>query len=158
VPDYPFGLKTGVKLDYLGWTCPEKYISIPVDYTDQGRVIIEDPVKYFKEKGTIKEDLNGIQITDKTIMAIHCPPIGINLDVCYHNRRVGSKAVYDWIKRKKPLLVLSGHIHENFEVTEKWFAYIGKTLVIQPGQSENKTNFVVIKIIDDMVEATIAVK
>jgi uncharacterized protein len=158
VPDYMFGLKTGVKLDYPGWICPEKYISTPVDFTNYGHIIIKDPVKYFKEKGTIEEDLNGIQIINKTIMAIHSPPVGINLDVCYGNRRVGSKAVYNWIKQKQPLLVLSGHIHENFEVTNNWFGYIDKTMVIQPGQFKNKTNFVVIKIIGDLVEAVIVVK
>lgn len=159
VQDYPFGLKTACKLDYTGWKCPDPYIGTPVDLDINGGLKrIEDIEKYFNEKGTIEEDLKDIHASNKTIIAIHQPPYNLSLDVCYGNRRVGSKAVYDWIKREKPLLVLSGHIHESYEVTENWFAHIDKTLVIQPGQSEDKTNFVVIKIVKNKIDAIIAVK
>lgn len=152
VPDYPFGLKTGVKIDYPGWKCPEAYINTPVDFTDQGIVQIKDIEGYLLKKGNIEDDLKDIQVNNKTIMAIHCPPWSVDLDVCYHGRRVGSKSVYDFIKAKKPLLTLCGHIHESPKVTGVWKTYIGDTLVIQPGQLEDKTTLVVIEI-DNKIKA-----
>jgi len=77
-------------------------------------------------------------------MAIHQPPYGLDLDVCVGEKRVGSKAVYDWIRAKKMPLVLCGHIHENYEVTGIWKRELNKTLVIQPGQSCMKTTIVII--------------
>jgi Icc-related predicted phosphoesterase len=154
VPDYPFGLKTACKNDYPGWTCPERYISPPVDFTDQGRVLIPDPVQYFKDKGTIKEDLEKISVNNRTIMAIHCPPNGLGLDVCSDGRGVGSKAVYDFILAKQPLLTLHGYIHESPDVTGIWKTQIGKTLVIQPGQKSGfSTTMVDIEIIDSTINA-----
>jgi Icc-related predicted phosphoesterase len=165
VPDLPFGLKTGCKLDYPGWELYEKYLGPPVDFTDQGRVIIEDPVKYFKEKGTIKEDLEKISVNDRTIIAIHCPPAGsMGLDVCLNGREVGSKAIFDFIAIKKPLLTLHGHIHESPDVTGIWKTQIGKTVAIQPGQGKferrngqwfsiESVTFVDIEIVDGIVRA-----
>jgi Icc-related predicted phosphoesterase len=150
VPDYPFGLKSACKWDYPGWKCPEAYISAPVEFTDQGIVKIEDIEGYFLKKGTIEDDLKNIQVTNKTIMAIHCPPRSVGLDICYDGRAVGSKAVYDFIEAKQPLLTLCGHLHESPEVTGIWKSYIGKTLVIQPGQPQDKTAFVVIEIEDEI--------
>ena len=114
VQDYPFGLKTACKLDHSGWECPEEYLGRPVDCSDQGFVTIENPEEYFLKKGTIEDDLKAIHLDSKTIMAIHQPPWGLGLDVCLGNRRVGSKAVYDWIEREQANLplVLCGHIHE----------------------------------------------
>lgn len=141
VQDYPWGLKSACKLDSWGWKCPDAYISKPVDVGDQGFVEIQDINFYFRDKGTIEEDLQKIHATDRTIMAIHQPPWGLDLDVCLNNRRVGSKAVYDWIEREKPAVVLCGHIHESFDITHVWKAKIGQTVVIQSGQfSPNISN------------------
>jgi Icc-related predicted phosphoesterase len=154
VPDYMFGLKGGVKNDYPGWTCPERYISPPVDFTDKGRVVIANVQDYFLKKGTIKEDLEKIQVDNRTIMAIHCPPNGVGLDVCADGRAVGSKAVYDFILAKQPLTVLCGHIHESPDVTGIWKTNIGKTVVIQPGQKSGlSTTLVDIEINDFTVNA-----
>ncbi len=153
VQDYPFGLKTACKLDYPGWKLEEPYISDPVEYTDRGWEKIEDIQKYFIDKGTIQEDLNKIFVSDKTIMAIHQPPILLNLDVCIGGRRVGSKSVYDWIVENQPMLVLCGHIHENYKVTGIWKSNVGKTVVIQPGQKINETSLVYIHIEGSSIES-----
>lgn len=166
VPDYKFGLKTACKHDFDGWKLKEFYIHDPVDVGPEGFVTIEDPVQYFSEKGTIEKDLANLKGGQDTIAAIHCPPWKMDLDVCgrrffsntgeplfISGNRVGSKAVFDWIKREQPRLVLCGHIHENFRVTQKWKDYLGKTLVIQPGQSlRNSTVFVEITIESDRTE------
>ncbi len=144
VPDYPFGLKTACKIDFPGWERPP-CLSIPLDCGFHGLEEIENVEKYFEDKGTIENDLKNIRVTNKTIMAIHCPPWSLGLDVCLDGRRVGSKSVYDWISRKQPKMVLCGHIHESFYVSKIWKARIGETVVIQPGQFGNKT---VITLID----------
>jgi uncharacterized protein len=146
VPDYPFGLKTACKLDSKGWKCPDAYISPPVDVGDKGFYTILDIDDYFAKKGTIADDLSVLHADDKTVVSIHCPPCGLDLDVCYGGRRVGSKAIYDWIAREQPKLVLCGHIHESPVVTGVTEAIIGKTLVVQPGQPHSNTRFVDIEV------------
>jgi len=159
VPDYPFGLKTACKLDYDGWKCPDPYLGRPLDCGPKGLEEIPDIEKYFIKKGTIENDLKNIHvITDKTIMATHAPPWSLDLDVCRGGRRVGSKSVYDWIKNEKPLVVLSGHIHESYDVSKVWKAKIGKTTVIQPGQLPDKTHIVVISVQNNEVVSELFLK
>jgi len=133
VPIYPFSLRSACKIDHEGWVYNDK----PCDTLDvgpSGFVKIDDPDAYFKKKGTIEDDLESIKSHPKLIMAIHCPPWSLSLDVCADGRRVGSKAVYDWADREQPLILLCGHIHENYKKTGIWKAEIGRTTVIQPGQ------------------------
>jgi Icc-related predicted phosphoesterase len=153
VLDYPFGLKTACKLESEGWTCPDPYLGSPCDFDEQGYFKIPDVKEYFRKKGTIEDDLKLLKATNKTIMAMHMPPAGVELDVCYGGRRVGSKAIYDWINREMPLISLHGHIHENFDVTGNWKAYIGNTLVVQPGQGDNYTHAVYFEIEGQKVDA-----
>jgi Icc-related predicted phosphoesterase len=157
VPDYKFGLKTACKWDSPGWRCPEPYLGAPVDFNDQGRVIIEDIEGYFKNKGSIEDDLRYIPTNDKTIMAIHSPPAGVELDVCLGGRQVGSKAVFEWIRLRQPKLVLCGHIHENYKVTRVWKTKIGNTTVIQPGQEDFRTTMVYVEVHDDKIVADLAI-
>ena len=154
VQDYPFGLKTACKLDHDGWTCPDFYTGTPVDIGPTGLKKIEGSIEeYFQKKGTIEDDLKKIPVTNKTIIAIHQPPWSINLDVCQDGRRVGSKAVYDWIlKNPCTRLILCGHIHENFKMTGEWKAQINKTLVVQPGQNIDKTIIVLCDISDEDIK------
>jgi Icc-related predicted phosphoesterase len=70
----------------------------------------------------------------KAIYVIHNPPVGIDLGIIYGGLDKGSQAVYDFIKEKQPLFCLSGHIHENFEITGRYYNHIGKTLCVNPGQ------------------------
>jgi len=148
VLDYPFLLKTACKLDFTGWL-PPKTRGVPVDFTDSGRQVIEDLDRYLLEKGTIEEDLKKIHVTDKTIIAIHMPPWGLGLDICHDGRRVGSKSIFDFIKNKQPLIVLSGHIHESFKMSSIWKVNLGKTVIIQPGQADHHTTTLVLIEIDE---------
>jgi len=132
VPDYPFGLKSACKVDYEGWE-PESYISVPVEVIEDGFAPIVDIKSYFKAKGTIKEDLTLIKGHNKLIMAVHCPPSGLGLDICYGGRQVGSDSIRQWIVEQQPLLVLSGHIHESPLVSRIWEGNLGQTRVVQPG-------------------------
>lgn len=145
VPDYPFGLKTACKLDYDGFI-REPQLGPPMDVNEKGIVPIIDIQSYFRAKGTIEQDLKYLKGGNRSIVAIHSPPEGYDLDVCMDGRRVGSKSVTEWILREKPLLVLCGHIHESYFKTNIWKAQIGSTLVIQPGQLNDRTSAVLIKI------------
>jgi Icc-related predicted phosphoesterase len=188
VPDHHFLLKNGTKLDRYGLkpvkiaprTVPmpvfgsDEIVLVPftptaVDAQCDGFHEIENLEDYFKYKGSIKDDLDSIRVGSKTIMATHTPPAGLNLDVCGHfkkrgkpkpSQRVGSESLLKWILKKQPLLVLCGHIHENFIVTGSWKAMVGNTTVIQPGQhliwknnQKKKTTFVDIEITGNKVKA-----
>jgi Icc-related predicted phosphoesterase len=146
VPDYPFGLKTACKLDYKGWTCPDEYISTPVEVSGHQFLPIPNVQEYFERKGTLEEDLRHVLGGRGIIMAIHSPPCSHGLDMCYGNRAVGSKSVLEWIEDQKPLILLSGHIHESYRVTGQWKVKIGNTLVIQPGQNEDGGKAVVVTV------------
>jgi len=163
VPDYPFMLKSACKIDQEGWERPKQYYycskfsrnilsqicnkkglecricqfrnnSIPLDSKEKGLEEIMNIDRYFREKGTIENDLKKFSGGKNKIIAIHCPPANVDLDACNDMKRVGSQAVYEWVRREQPLLVLSGHIHESYKITNNWKAEIGKSIVIQPGQ------------------------
>lgn len=152
VPDYPYGLKTACKRDSQDWAMQGFYISRPVDVGPSGFFPIEDIDQYFKEKGTIEEDLEKFKADSKTIVAIHCPPAISGLDVCSDGKRVGSKAVLNWIHDKQPLIVLCGHIHESYNISGQWCCNVGNAFVYQPGQLPDKTTMVFIEI-DNSVES-----
>lgn len=155
VPDYPFALKHACKRDHIGWELSETYFRRPAIIDEKGYQEIRDINKYFFEKGTIEEDLRNITINKKTIIAIHTPPGNTDLDLCgtwnglgwTPRRHVGSVAVYKWIVKQQPSLVLCGHIHEAPECNgNQWKERIGNSLIIQPGQKILKTTFVLIEI------------
>jgi len=52
---------------------------------------------------------------------------------------VGSRAVYNFLKKHQPKLPLHGRIHESHEVTGRWYAKPGMTICIQPGQLDEFT-------------------
>jgi Predicted phosphoesterases, related to the Icc protein len=158
VTDYPFRLKTATKLDSDGWSCPDPYLGSPCDFDEQGYFEIPDIKEYFRKKGTIEDDLKSLKATNKTIMSMHMPPAGVELDVCYGGRRVGSKAIYSWIEKNQPLAVLCGHVHESPKVSGFWKANIGNTLVIQPGQDTYKTTMVCCEVSEKDIKATLIEK
>ena len=74
----------------------------------------------------------------KAVYVIHMPPAFVGLDVCWSGEKVGSEAIYKFIKNNQPLLTLHGHIHESFAKTGTWKARIGETISIQPGQLKSE--------------------
>lgn len=74
----------------------------------------------------IKENKIGKDI----ILMTHGPPYGTKLDYLdYFGEHVGCESYTKFIKKYKPLVAISGHLHENFDKTDK----IGKTKLINPG-------------------------
>jgi Icc-related predicted phosphoesterase len=46
------------------------------------------------------------------IFVSHCPPKNTKLDQATNGEHVGSTAVREFVERKQPILVVSGHVHE----------------------------------------------
>ncbi len=66
--------------------------------------------------------------TNNLILLIHQPPFNTKLDVISAGVHVGSKLVRSFIEEYKPLLVVSGHIHESFAIDT-----LGDSTLINPG-------------------------
>ena len=58
----------------------------------------------------------------------HNPPHGVRTDKVAPLVHVGSKLIREFIEEKKPILAISGHIHEAFGIDS-----IGQTLLLNPG-------------------------
>jgi hypothetical protein len=65
----------------------------------------------------------------KIILITHQPPYKNKLDYLDFFDHVGNKSFKDFIVRNKPVLSVSGHLHENFGKMDK----LGKTILINPG-------------------------
>jgi Icc-related predicted phosphoesterase len=136
VCDYPFLLKDRCRMDSREYEFPEQLGKAKLS-TPRGYRTVDDWFEYAKSLPTIEEELEGLPKADdmsKAIYVIHMPPLGLGLDVCFGGRKVGSRSVYDFIKRYQPRLSLHGHIHESPKVSGKWKGKIGETLCMQPGQ------------------------
>ncbi len=83
---------------------------------------------------TEEEIAKGLELAAKNIsqpfvLMVHNPPSNTKLDsVAGGREHVGSKVVREFIEKKKPVLSVSAHIHEN-SGTEK----IGPTTIFYPG-------------------------
>ena len=66
---------------------------------------------------------------DKLIFITHGPPYGTKLDKLGSLGHRGSKTLTKFIEKFKPILCLSGHLHENFNKEDK----LNDTLLINPG-------------------------
>jgi putative phosphoesterase len=63
------------------------------------------------------------------ILILHAPPHKTNLDIL-QTGHVGNKSYRKFIEKVSPIIVLSGHIHENEKKQDK----INTTLLINPGR------------------------
>lgn len=82
------------------------------------------------EEDAIAEKL-GPLMEEGAVMVLHCPPYGI-LDKVRGGKSVGSTAILDLVKRYRPRVVLSGHIHEDRGVLEN-----NGTLFMNPGAAKD---------------------
>lgn len=83
----------------------------------------EDFEKFVKKNKTKLKGQNIILLT-------HAPPYKTKLDYLdWFKEHVGCASYKNFIKKYKPVLAISGHIHETFGKKQK----IGKTLLYNPG-------------------------
>lgn len=73
---------------------------------------------------------NKRKLKGKLVLLTHAPPARTKLDyIDWIGDHVGCTSYTDFINKYNPLLALSGHLHENFCVKEKY----GKTVLLNPG-------------------------
>ncbi len=137
VSDFPFRLKDRARMDMKDFSFPRQFggglLSIPGGWRE-----IPDWPSYARTLPTIEEELAKLPTPadcSRAVYVIHGPPSGLSLDVCRGGERVGSAATLRFLERRQPLLSLHGHIHESPEGSGAWKASVGRTVVIQPGQS-----------------------
>lgn len=84
------------------------------------------------------EQLPAPTIPDQAIYVVHMPPAGLRLgQLRYQDLDIGSVDLYEFLKKRQPLLSLHGHIHESPDTKKgKWINQIHHTTCIQPGQTE----------------------
>jgi Icc-related predicted phosphoesterase len=80
------------------------------------------------------------------ILMVHAPPYGIN-DVIPSGLSVGSRSILKIVKEFRPILVLSGHIHEDYGIK-----HIDGTTFVNPGPAKEGM-YALIEIDDGAVRA-----
>jgi len=65
----------------------------------------------------------------KLILITHAPPYKTKVDELFQKEHAGNKSIKNFIIKYKPVLAITGHLHENAGKQDK----IGKTIVINPG-------------------------
>lgn len=66
-------------------------------------------------------------MTERCVLVTHAPPLG-TLDLTKSGKSLGSKVVAEYVSRYKPVLVLSGHVHESRGIVDN-----GTTVFANPG-------------------------
>ncbi len=141
IVDYPFRLKDRCRMDTKSYTFQEQF-GTALFSTPNGWKEISDWFSYAKTLPTIEEELQKLTRPKNmahSVYVIHMPPDKLRLDEVRPGLKVGSKAIYDFLKKEQPKLSLHGHVHESPEVSKKWWAKLGNTICIQPGQLDSFT-------------------
>ncbi|MCG2767777.1 MAG: metallophosphoesterase [Chloroflexota bacterium] len=136
VVDYPFRLKDRCRMDTKDYVFEEQ-LGTGLLSTSNGWKEIEDWFSYAKTLPTIKDELDRLvrpQNMARSIYVTHMPPYKLGLDECSDGSKVGSKAIYNFLLEYQPKLSLHGHVHESPEASGRWYAKLGDTICIQPGQ------------------------
>ncbi len=138
VADYPFRLKDRCRMDTKNHICQEQFGTALLS-TLNGWKEIEDWFAYAKTLPTIEDELERLVRPARmaqSVYVLHMPPYRLGLDDCGHGLEVGSKSIYAFLQTHQPRLSLHGHIHESPEFSGKWYAQLGSTKCIQPGQMD----------------------
>ena len=134
--DYPFRLKDRCRMDTDGYVFQEQF-GTGLLSTPNGFQELDNWFACARALPTIENELDQLPFPKNmahSVYVIHMPPVRLGLDKCGDGREVGSKAVYNFLRKYQPRLSLHGHIHESPEVSGQWHAKFGNTICIQPGQ------------------------
>ena len=139
VLDHPFGSKNRVLIEKNLKMQPQLSQDIYIN-RDTEVITISEWERYRETNIDKMEDiLSSLPVVDKsrkTIYVLHNPPYGIGLDVCANGLQVGSKAITSFLEESNSYMSLHGHIHESPKISGLWYNKLGKTICIQPGQTE----------------------
>lgn len=139
VLDHPFGSKNRVLIEKNLKMQPQLSQDIYIN-RDTEVITISEWERYRETNIDKMEDiLSSLPVVDKsrkTIYVLHNPPYGIGLDVCANGLQVRSKAITSFLEESNSYMSLHGHIHESPKISGLWYNKLGKTICIQPGQTE----------------------
>ncbi|RKX73098.1 MAG: hypothetical protein DRP87_19490, partial [Spirochaetes bacterium] len=107
-------LKNGISFSGVGGSLPAP-VYTPNTLSDEE---IEDILKNAMEKNP----------NNPLILVTHNPPYRTKVDRVMGVRHVGSKSIRKFIEERKPLLCISGHIHESVGIDR-----LEDTLLVNPG-------------------------
>ena len=141
IVDYPFRLKDRCRMDTEDYIFQQQF-GTGLLSTPNGFHELDDWFAEAKTLPTIEDELNQLvhpKDMAHSVYVIHMPPFKLGLDKCSHGAEVGSKAIYNFLQKYQPKLSLHGHIHESPEVSGRWYAKLGNTICIQPGQLDGFT-------------------
>ena len=117
--DYSINLHNNVKtyegIDFMGW----------------GGALTPFDTKFEPTEEETEEYLEKMHKSVKRkrfVLIAHSPPYNTKLDMTIEKIHVGSKALLKFIKEKKPMLVISAHIHESGNMDT-----VGNTKIFYPG-------------------------
>jgi|BEDMetMinimDraft_2_1075160.scaffolds.fasta_scaffold01067_4 Predicted phosphoesterases, related to the Icc protein len=98
--------------------------SLKTPFNTPFEITEEDVERIIKEvyKRISKESYKGLLIVS------HNPPYNTKLDLTKSGIHVGSKILRKYIEEVKPILVISGHVHEARSVDQ-----INETIIVNPG-------------------------
>jgi len=138
IVDFPFDWKDRCRMDDKNYTPMEPFEKAVIS---EGTAMkeIKDWVGYIKKLATIEDELKKLVRPDNmanTIYVMHMPPSKIGLGFCDSDLEDGSNAIYEFLKLNQPKMSLHGHVHGSPEISGKWHNSVGKTVCIQPGQTE----------------------
>ncbi len=80
-------------------------------------------------KKLIKKNRELIQSYKKVVLITHAPPFETEIDAISEDWHVGVIDFKEFILEFKPILAISGHIHESYKRQQ----ILGETLIINPG-------------------------
>jgi Icc-related predicted phosphoesterase len=136
VVDYPFRLKDRCRMDTDDYIF-QKQLGTGILSTPEGWKEIDNWAEYVGSLPTIENEMKSLikpNEMKKAIYVIHMPPANLGLDECVTGVKVGSKAIYNFLRECQPLISFHGHIHESPDMSGQWYANLNDTLCVQPGQ------------------------
>ena len=167
VPVTPFGMSDFDRFDAPGWRPPAKYHPPLFSVTPSSGLcgarsttraadeIIEGSMVELRRRETLEECLAALVRLSppaRTVYVFHAPPAGTALDQIGDRSHVGSAAIRWFIEQYQPLLTLHGHIHESPLVSGSISETIGKTLMLNPGDSQTRLRALLVSLEGTKIE------
>jgi Icc-related predicted phosphoesterase len=154
ITDHPFGYKGFCRKEFDNdYGIDERHFTHPGEILSSGHYVrIPDykawldaqPLSIYDQLLNVASPIHKKMAT--SIWLIHNPPRGCGLSTITSGKDVGSSAVRFFIEEHAPAITLHGHIHESPYYSNNWYANIGKTVAINPGQIELPLHYVMLDI------------
>ena len=156
VRDYPFGYKHYCVPDGDWVVDPVQFCGEGITFDDDGREVpIQNLRGYLLAKSSIEERLEQLKgqlqpgEMERSVWIVHQPPASLRMDLCGNGKLAGSPALFRFIQDNRPLVGLSGHIHESpHQPGGRWIASVDNTIWVQPGQVYDRLHYVTLDIVD----------